>query len=190
MERELATLKTMLTARGFSAEDFDTLGSPLDETKIYTFNGVLIIFSTKTRVTEKEFNIFLGFAEENNYRSGMIIVTPNEPSESVLNILCAHIENHENPIVQIFTNQKLQFGDVLVKHKIYSVPHRLLNDAEKNELTQKFPKPEKTFPPIWCQDPQAKWIGARPGDIIEISGWCPASAVNTHWRFCVTNING
>jgi len=190
MERELATLKTMLSSRGFTTTDFDSLGSPLDETRMYTFDGVLIIFSSKTRVTEKEFNTFLNFAEENNHRTGLIIVSPNEPPESVLNLLCAHIENREHPLVQIFTNQKLQFGDVLVKHKIYSIPHKLLNDAEKNEVTQKFPNPEKTFPPIWCQDPQAKWIGARPGDIIEISGWCPASGVNTHWRFCVTNING
>jgi DNA-directed RNA polymerase subunit H (RpoH/RPB5) len=190
MDRRLETLKTMLSARGRTAADFDTLGSPLDETKMYTFDGVLIIFSSKNSLSEKELQTFLTFSQENNYRSGMIVVTPNEPSEAVLNTLCSHIENQDNPLVQIFTTQKLQFGDVLVKHKIYSVPHRLLNDVEKNELTQKFPKPEKTFPPIWCQDPQAKWIGARPGDIIEISGWCPASGINTRWRFCVTNING
>jgi hypothetical protein len=131
MERELATLKTMLSSRGFTAADFDTLGNPLDETRMYTLEGLLVIFSTKARFTEKEFNTFLTFAEENNYRSGMIVVTPSEPSESVVNMLCAHIENREHPLVQIFTNQKLQFGDVLVKHKIYSVPHKLLTDAEK-----------------------------------------------------------
>lgn len=190
MDREFETLKTMLNSRGYTAQDFESLGSPLDETRMYTFDGVLIIFSSKTRVTEKEFNIFIEFSEENNYKSGLIIVSPNEPPESVMNLLCAHIENREHPLVQIFTNQKLLFGDVLVKHKIYSIPHKLLTDEEKNELTKKFPNPEKTFPSIWCQDPQAKWIGARPGDIIEISGWCPASGINTHWRFCVTNING
>jgi len=187
---ELDTIKNMLTARGFIADDFETIGSPLDETRMYTFSGVLIIFSSKTRVTEKEFNTFLKFAEENNYRSGLIIVTPSQPPESVLNLLCSHIENRENPLVQIFTNQKLLFGDTLVKHKIYSVPHKLLTQKERDELTKTYPNPENSFPSIWCQDPQAKWIGARPGDVVEVSGWCIASAENKHWRICVTNING
>jgi len=196
--RELNTLKEMLVSRGFTADDFETLGSPLDDTRMYTFNGVLIIFNQKTHISEKSFNSFIKFAEENNYRSGLIIVSQTEPSESVLSVLCSHIENRENPLVQIFTNQKLQFGNI-TKHHIYSVAHKLLNDAERAEVLKQFQPPDNTgdqydpkymFPKIWCQDAQAKWIGARPNDIIEVSGWCIASGENKHWRICVTNING
>ena len=197
-QRELKTLKEMLVSRGFTANDFESLGSPIDDTRMYTFGGVLIIFNQKTHVSEKTFNTFVKFSEENNYRSGLIIVSLTEPSEAVIAVLCAHVENKENPLVQIFTNQKLQYGNI-TKHTIYSVPHKLLNETERAELLTKFQPPNNSgtqydpknlFPKIWCQDAQAKWIGARPNDIVEIGGWCVASGENRHWRICVTNING
>jgi DNA-directed RNA polymerase subunit H (RpoH/RPB5) len=196
--RELSTLKEMLVSRGFTATDFETLGSPLDDTRMYTFNGILIVFNQKTHISEKTFHGFTKFAEDNNYRSGLIIVSQTEPSESVLGVICAHIENRDNPLVQVFTNQKLQFGNI-TKHLIYSVPHRLLNETQRADVLKQFQPPDNTgtqydpqniFPKIWCQDAQAKWIGARPDDIVEIGGWCVASGENKRWRICVTSING
>lgn len=191
MEASLAMIREMLIDRGHSSREFDSLGSPLEETNIYTYDDILIIFSTKTRVSEKEFNIFLKYAEENNHKNGMIIISLSEPADSVLNSLCEYIENREHPLVQLFAIRKLQLNPT--KHKIYSIPHKIVDDKIKAELITKYCgklTPEQTFPRIWCQDPQAKWIGARPGDIVEVEGWCVASASNTRWRICVANING
>ena len=64
-ERALSTLKVILTERGIRSETFETVGSTLDDAKLYTFGGVLIVFSTKARITEKDLNTFIDYAKEN-----------------------------------------------------------------------------------------------------------------------------
>ena len=44
------------------------------------------------------------------------------------------------------------------------------------------------LPKIDCQDPMAKWIGARPGDVVEITGLCEASCENKRYRYCVADV--
>jgi DNA-directed RNA polymerase subunit H (RpoH/RPB5) len=181
----LNTLKSMLTMRGLSGE-FESLGSPLDETKMYTFDSLLIIFSTKTRVTEKEFNNFLTFADENSYNSGILVTSPSRPSESVLTVLRNHVSKRENPLVQIFEIRHLQFD--ISKHRL--VPkHRIITDAEQTAMLKEFNITTPTaLPKIDCQDPMAKWIGARPGDVLEIMGLCESSGENRRYRYCVADV--
>jgi DNA-directed RNA polymerase subunit H (RpoH/RPB5) len=185
-EVALKTLKEILIGRGRSNQEFEPVGGALDETKMYTYDTLLIIFSTKTRVTEKEFNNFLGFAEENNHTSGIIIISPSIPSENVLTVLRNHISDIQNPLVQIFEIRHLQFD--ISKHR--KVPrHRIITDAEKVAVLKEFNIKSPTFlPKIDCQDAMAKWIGARPDDIVEISGLCEASGQNKRYRFCVADV--
>jgi DNA-directed RNA polymerase subunit H (RpoH/RPB5) len=195
----LATIKAMFTnsipnyltkpgdgfGRGQTGE-FETLGNPLDETKMYVFDGVLVIFSTKTRVTEKELNNFLNFASENSYTSGIVIGSPTRPSESVLTFLRNHIQNRENPPVQIFEMRHLQFD--ISKHR-YVPPHRIITDKELDDMMKEFNiKTPTIIPKIDSQDPMSKWIGARPGDVIEILGLCESSADNRRYRYCVADV--
>jgi DNA-directed RNA polymerase I, II, and III subunit RPABC1 len=181
----LATLKSMLTARGLVGE-FETLGNPLDETKMYTFADLLVIFSTKTRVTEKELNNFLNFASDNSYTSGILIGSPSRPSESVLTVLRNHIQNRENPLVQIFEMRHLQFD--ISKHRL--VPkHRIITDQERDDMMKEFNITSPTsLPKIDSQDPMAKWIGARPGNVIEVLGLCESSGDNRRYRYCVAHV--
>jgi DNA-directed RNA polymerase subunit H (RpoH/RPB5) len=185
-ERALDTLKTILTARGFKAEAFDSLGSPLDETNMYTFGGALVIFSNKTRVTEKELNNFLTYASDNNYSNSMIVVTLSKPSEAVLAFLRDYISQPENMLVQMFEIRKLQFD--ISKHR--DVPkHRILNQEERTAIMKEY----NIMDPLQCpridsQDPMAKWVGARPGDMIEVKGLDEASAFNPRPRICVANV--
>jgi DNA-directed RNA polymerase subunit H (RpoH/RPB5) len=182
----LKTLKDILLARGRADQEFDPVSGPLDETKMYTYDSILIIFSTKTRVTEKEFNNFLEFASENNHSSGIIIISPSIPSENVLGVLRNHISDSQNPLVQIFEIRHLQFD--ISKHR--KVPkHRIINDAEKLAVLKEFNIKSPMFlPKIDSQDAMAKWIGARPTDVIEITGMCEASAENKRYRFCVADV--
>jgi DNA-directed RNA polymerase subunit H len=185
-ERALDTLKTILTARGFKGESFDTLGSPLDETTMYTFGGALIIFSNKTRVTERELNNFLTYASENDHSNSLIVVTLSKPSEAVLAFLRDYISKPENMLVQMFEIRKLQFD--ISKHR--DVPkHRILNQEERAALMKEF----NIMDPLQCpridsQDPMAKWVGARPGDMIEVKGLDEAAAFNPRPRICVANV--
>jgi DNA-directed RNA polymerase subunit H (RpoH/RPB5) len=172
-EVALKTLKEILLGRGRPNEEFEIVGGALDETKMYTYDSLLIIFSTKTRVTEREFNNFLEFAHDNNHNSGIIIISPSIPSENVLTVLRNHINEIENPLVQIFEIRHLQFD--ISKHR--KVPkHRIISDAEKVSIL------------IDSQDAMAKWIGCRPGDIVEITGLCDSTGENKRYRFCVADV--
>lgn len=185
-ERALATLKDILINRGLKAEKFDSVGSPLDETKMYSFDGVLVIFSTKSRVTEKELMNFIEFSKENNYNAGTIIVSPSRASDTTMNALRNHISDKANPLVQFFDIRHLQFD--ISKHR--KVPkHRIINDDERATLMKDFKllKPE-LLPKIDSQDAMARWIGARPGDVVEVTGICESSGENKRYRYCVADV--
>jgi DNA-directed RNA polymerase I, II, and III subunit RPABC1 len=185
-QRALETLKQMLTARGYKAEKFELVGSPMDETKMYTFDGLLIIFSLKARVTEKELQNFIEFSTENSYSAGVLVVSLSKPSETVLTSLRSYIDNRENPLLQIFEIRHLQFD--ISKHR--KVPtHRIITDEEKAVIMKEFHIKELTMlPKIDSQDAMARWIGARPGDVIEVVGMCETSAENRRYRYCVADV--
>lgn len=185
-ERALQTLKDMLLARGLKSETFEPVGNPLDETKMYTFAGILIVFSEKTRLTVTEFKNILTFASENNHTSGTIIITLTKTSESVIELLRQYLSNKDNPLVQIFYISHLNFD--ISKHR--KVPkHKLLTEDEKTKLMKLYNIINlKDLPKIDSQDAMARWIGARPGDVVEISGLCLASAENKRYRYCVPNV--
>jgi DNA-directed RNA polymerase subunit H (RpoH/RPB5) len=188
-EIALSTLQEMLTSRGLTADKFEMVPTTMDGTKMYSFAAMLIIFSTKTRVSEKELNNFLGFAAENNYSSGIIIVSPSRPSESVMKVLINHNNDRDNVYVQIFDIRSLGFN--ISKHR--KVPHhRIIKDSEKPEIIKRWNlKSIDQIPKILSQDAMAKFIGARPGDVVEVVGLCETSAENLRYRYCVAEgING
>jgi DNA-directed RNA polymerase subunit H (RpoH/RPB5) len=185
-ERALATLTEILTARGFKGERFDSIGSSIDETKMYTFGGMLVIISTKARVSERDLMTFIEFSKENNHTNGIIIVSMSRPSDTVLASLRNYISNREVPLVQIFELRHLQFN--ISKH--VKVPkHRLVTDQELPGILQacNIDKPS-LFRKIDSQDPMAKWIGVRPGDVIEVTGMCETSAENKRYLFCMADV--
>jgi DNA-directed RNA polymerase I, II, and III subunit RPABC1 len=185
-ERALQTLKSMLTERGIKSETFEPVGNPLDETRMYTFGGILIVFSEKTRLTPAEFKNILAYASENNHSAGTIIITLSKAPESVIELLRQHISNKENPLVQLFYISHLNID--ISKHR--KVPkHRLLTDDEKTKLTKTYNILHfKQLPKLDSQDAMARWIGARPGDVVEITGLCVSSADNTRYRYCIPNV--
>ena len=188
-EIALSTLQEMLTSRGLVSEKFEIVPTNMDGTKMYSFAGILIIFSTKTRVSEKELNNFLSFAAENNFTSGIVIVSPSRPSESVMKVLIGHNAQRDNVYVQIFDIRSLGFN--ISKHR--KVPrHRIVKENEKPEIIKSYNlKSIDQIPKILSQDAMAKFIGARPGDVVEVMGLCETSADNLRYRYCVAEgING
>lgn len=185
-ERALSTLTEILTARGFKADKFDSVGSSIDETKMYTFGGMLVIFSSKARVSERDIMAYVEFAKENNHNSGIIIVGMSRPSDTVLSALRNHITDREVPLVQLFELRHLQFN--ISKH--VKVPkHRLVTDQELPDILKanNVEKPN-LFRKIDSQDAMAKWIGARPGDVLEVTGMCETSAENKRYLYCVADV--
>jgi DNA-directed RNA polymerase subunit H (RpoH/RPB5) len=182
-EVALNTLKSMLTARGIKGEQFEPVGNQLDETKMYTFSGVLIVFSEKTRLTPAEFKNILAYASENGHTSGTIIVTLSKAPESVVDLLRQHITNRDNPLVQMFYISHLNF-DISKHHMVPT--HRILTEDEVTKFMKKYNvKALNQIPLIFSQDAMARWIGARPGNVIEVSGLCVASGENKRYRYCI-----
>ena len=188
-ERALETLKAMLTSRGLKADKFDPIGNALDETKMYSFDGLLIVFSMKTRVTERDIMSFVDYSKENSYSAGILIVSLTYPSETTLTALRNYIRDRKNMLVQIFEIRHLQFD--ISKHR--KVPkHRIISDDEKTKLMKDLKITKfKQLPKIDSQDAMARWIGARPGDVIEVTGMCETSGENKRYRYCLADvING
>ena len=182
--RALKTIRTMLTDSGIEGE-FEGVQSPLEETRMFMFGPVLVVFSEKTRVTDREFSKLLEYAEANDMKGGMIIVSPSAPSELVVSSLTKYIANPENPLVQLFEIRHLGFD--IAKHR--QVPkHRILVKEDLDAFMKEYSFKVEQLPKLWCQDPMAKRIRARPGDIVEVKGLSMTSGEYRHARLCVERV--
>jgi DNA-directed RNA polymerase subunit H (RpoH/RPB5) len=184
--RALETLKTILKYRGIEDIRYESVAEPLGDTHMYVYGGVLIVFSQKARVSDKDLFNIGEFAENNGYNNGIIIVSDSRPSAAVLTSLRRYIANPDTKLVQIFELRHLQF-DISQHRKVPK--HRIIQRDELEAVLKEFHAsgPEQ-FPKIDSQDAMAKWIGARPGDVIEVLGLCEASGNNRRYRLCVEDV--
>ena len=166
-DRAIETIKRMLVGRDIKTDTVDTLGSPVDETRMFNIGGILVIFSEKGRVTENILQTYITFAEENNYTHGVIVVTLSPPSENVLDFIRTYNNDTKKPLFQVFEIRRLQFD--ITTHRKFP-PHRIISKEELAALEKKFniTDPKKQLPWIDSEDPAAKWIGARSGDVVEV----------------------
>lgn len=183
-EKALETIKDMLESRKIKVDKPQVLSSPLDETRMYTIGDILIIFSDKSRINEANLNSYIKFSNENNYSSGTIIVSQIPSSEKIQDMVRSYINVKENPLLQIFDISRLQFN---MSKSNYFLPHRILTDKEIELLQTKFNIVDlkKNLPWIDSQDASAKWIGARPENIIEITRYSESAGNCLAWRYCV-----
>jgi DNA-directed RNA polymerase subunit H (RpoH/RPB5) len=72
-----------------------------------------------------------------------------------------------------------------------AMPHRILNEEERTAVFNKYSivKPEDQLPWIDSQDPMIKWIGALPGDVIEVSRHSDVAGSQIYYRYCVPDVN-
>jgi DNA-directed RNA polymerase subunit H (RpoH/RPB5) len=186
-DRALEVIKSMLVLRNIKVDGTDSLGSPIDETRMFNIGGILIIFSEKGRITENILQSYITFAEENNYTHGTIVISIMEISENVRGFVRSHNNNTNNPLFQVFEIRRIQFN--ITKHQRFS-PHRIISKEEIASMEKKFniTDPKKQLPWIDSEDPGAKWIGARSGDIIEIKRFSESAGDSTYYRYCSGNV--
>ena len=186
-DRAIDTIKSMLVLRNIKIDVVDSLGSPIDETRMFNIGGVLVIFSEKGRMTENILQSYMTFADENNYKHGTIVVSNVEPSENVLAFVRDHNNDTKNSLFQIFEIRRLQFN--ITTHRRMPT-HRIISKDELAILEKKFniTDPKKQLPWIDAEDPGAKWIGARCGDVIEIQRFSESAGNSTYHRYCAGNV--
>lgn len=186
MEDKALSILRILFERRKLANETKPVVTGLKDVSAYTMGDALIIFSQKDKMLERDVNTFTGYANENDYKNGVVIVSMSKPSENLLNIIRSTVP--ENGFLQFFHLRELQMD--ITTHRM-SVPHRILTPDEAKVVLEKnrVVKPEDQLPWIDSQDIQARLIGAKPGDIIEITRHSDTVGKCIYYRYCVADVN-
>ena len=191
-QRALDTLKTMLKSRTSSAKvdvepatiDSVTQGTATPA-NAYTVGDVLVVFTQRAKLLEHELRSTLKTVGASEFKGRpLILVALSPPSENVLKL----IKSYTKEGIQFFWIQQLQFD--LTQHRLY-MPHRILKEDEKTEMFNQFniTDGENQLPWIDSQDPPVKWIGAKPGDIVEVIRHSDAAGPSRYYRYVVEDVN-
>jgi DNA-directed RNA polymerase subunit H (RpoH/RPB5) len=183
-DKALATLRIFFERRKL-ATDTKPLATELKDVSAYTMGDILVLFSQKDKMLDRDVKTYLGYAGENEYKNGVVIISLSKPSENLLNIIRSQYSKEK---VAFFHIRELQMD--ITTHRM-SVPHRILPQEEAKAVLDKnrVVKPEDQLPWIDSQDIQARIIGAVPGDIIEITRHSDTVGKCTYYRYCVADVN-
>ena len=184
-DKALEIMRIMLERRGLDTKTERVVSEDLERVNMFTIGSVLVIFSQKDKgLVERDVRNFVAFAEANQFKNGLIIIALSSPSENVLKVVKSFAKDR----VQFFHIRQVQFD--ITTHRM-ALPHRLLKEEEKTELFKKFKitNPAQQIPSIDSQDAMAKWIGAIPGDVIEITRHSDVGGNVLYWRYCVEDVN-
>jgi DNA-directed RNA polymerase I, II, and III subunit RPABC1 len=184
-DKALETLRTMLSRRGLDTKTERVVAADLDRANLYIIGKVLVVFSQKDKgVLDKDITTFRKFAEANDYTNGLIVVSLVPPSENVLRSIKSQAADN----LQFFHIRQLQFD--ITTHRM-AMPHRVMKEEERTALFKKYniEKPEEQLPWIDSQDAMIKWIGAIPGDIVEVIRHSDSAGSQPYYRYCVADVN-
>ena len=180
-DRAIEILQLMIGRRGLDTKLDRVTTDDLERANLYTIGNILVVFSQKDKgLLDRDIRNFITFAETNGYTNGVIIVALSKPSENVLRVVKGYAKDR----VQFFHIHQLQFD--ITTHRMY-VPHRILKEDEKLALAKKVKFDH--LPPIDSQDPPVKWIGAVPGDVIEVLRHSDVAGQTEYYRMCVEDAN-
>jgi DNA-directed RNA polymerase subunit H (RpoH/RPB5) len=185
-DKALDTLRTMLGRRKLetTTERVTTDNKKMEKVTLYTIGTVLVCFSQKDKILSTDITNILAFAEENGHTTGIVIVAMSPPSENVLRVAKSHAKKR----LSLFHIWQLQFD--ITTHRM-AMPHRILDEGERTLIFDKFKisEPENQLPWIDSQDTMVKWIGAMPGDVIEVTRHSDAAGRSYYYRYCVEDVN-
>lgn len=183
-DKALETLRTMLERRGLNTKTERIVSEDLERVNMFTIGDILVVFSQKDKgLVERDVRNFVAFAEANQYKNGIIIVSLSKPSENVLRV----VKSFAKERIQFFWIWHLQ--NDWTTHRYY-VPHRIVKEDEKTQLYKDLKVTDPTqLPSIDSQDYPVKVIGAIPGDVVEILRHSDVAGVSKYYRYCVEDVN-
>jgi DNA-directed RNA polymerase subunit H (RpoH/RPB5) len=185
-DKALDILRTMLGRRKLATDTelITTDNKRLEKVTLYRIGDVLVGFSQKDKVLSGDIGNILVFAAEAGYKSGIVMVAMSPPSENVLRVAKSYAAQR----FTFFHISQLQFD--ITTHRM-AMPHRILNEEEKTAVFEKFKisDPENQLPWLDSQDTMVKWIGAIPGDVIEVIRHSDTAGRSAYYRYCVEDVN-
>ena len=179
----IAVVKEMLADRGIGLGELATVGDK-EIAALAAAHGffhlaaedrdvVVVTQKLKTQDLQKA-----AAALDEDRRSKAIILVQDKPLSFHKNCVEASYGNAE-----IFSISELQYN--VSRHELVP-PHRKMTDAEvKDMLKVRMLNDRKGLPAVWSTDPMAKYLGLRPGDVVEITRTSPAAGTSVFYRHCV-----
>jgi DNA-directed RNA polymerase I, II, and III subunit RPABC1 len=183
-DKALEILRLMLGRRGLDTKTERVVTEDVKRSNVYTIGKVLVIFSQKDKMLESDISAFIQFARVNEFGTGIVLVGMSKPSENVLKVIKSYAKDR----VQFFHIRQLQFD--ITTHRMV-MPHRILKDDERKAVFDAYTitNPEEQLPWIDSQDPMARWVGAIPGDVLEVTRHSDVAGVQLYYRYCVEDVN-
>lgn len=200
-DKALDTIRIMLGRRGLDTrtsrmtfEDMPEskdIAKKLDKFTCYKVGDTLVCFSQKDKVLANDINNIIAYATHagfevatNGAKAGVIIVAMSPPSENVLRLVKSFAKGR----LTFFHIWQLQF-DIMTHRAV--MPHRILSEEEKTAVFEQYKvsNPMNQIPWIDSQDTMAKWIGAIPGDVIEVTRHSDTTGRSLYYRYCVEDVN-
>ena len=183
-DKALEILRLMLGRRGLDTKTDRVASEDLVNANVYTLGKVLVVFSQKDKLQDRDLIKVVDWAAGNEYTNGVILVGLSPASENLLKAVKTHAKDR----LQFFHIRQLQFD--IMTHRM-AMPHRILNEEERTAMFKayKVSKPEEQLPWIDSQDAMVKWIGAIPGDILEVARHSDVAGVQLYYRYCVPDVN-
>ncbi|KAK3058203.1 DNA-directed RNA polymerases II 24 kDa polypeptide (RNA polymerase II subunit 5) [Extremus antarcticus] len=133
---------------------------PVQTTGEPTIGTIHVEFNPSTSVGIKDLKVFAQLLQEKNYYTG-IFITQASPTSSALKIIPSLL-----PIqMEIFKEEDLLVN--ISRHEL--VPkHLLLSPEEKRGLLERYRLKETQLPRIRVDDPMARYLGLRRGQVVKI----------------------
>ena len=169
----------MLKQRGVAVDSSEPVETefPAAVTK---FGNVCVYVSNRARINEKDVEVIMGITQKSGGDLS-IVVTPIQQSEKVMATV-----RQKSAHVQMFHLGQLQF-DISTHRKV--PPHRVLNAEERDAFMKLYHITDisKELSKIDSQDAMARWIGAKPGDVVEILRKSDTAGTVPYYRECVAD---
>lgn len=182
----LETLSTMFKRRNLDTEEREvtTDEKKMEKVSLYTIGSILVCFSQKDKLLANDIEQMVLFADRNGYTNGVVIVANSPPSENVLRVAKSRAKER----VTFFHISQLQFD--ITTHRM-AMPHRILSEEERTAMFNKFKisEPENQLPWLDSQDAMVKWIGAIPGDVVEVTRHSDTAGRSAYYRYVVEDVN-
>ncbi|KAI4243945.1 MAG: hypothetical protein L6R40_003155 [Gallowayella cf. fulva] len=121
---------------------------------------IWVEFSTDSAIGIKQMRAFAQHIDEHKFHTG-IMITQGPITSAALKIISA-VKDH---IIETFQETDLL---VNITHHELVPKHVLLSEEEKRKLLTRYRLKENQLPRIQCNDPMARYLGLRRGQVVKI----------------------
>ena len=206
----MSKLLEMLQQRGVDTETSESLDSTPLPADVKKYGSVIVFTVNRQRINEKDVGAYKSFVHKNGGTVG-ILIGAIPPSETVLGAVSSMSD-----VLQIFHTAQLEYNPTkhrkVPRHRIlttdevpkYLEKYNIVVDdivakmqtdhirlsADQPALPQiaMVHKDYLPVPHISSQDAIARWIGAKPGDVVEIMRNSETAGGTPYYRICVANV--